>query len=112
MCYHLRIIGIERDYMDTTKLKMKIGEHEFEAEGPAAEVRAQLDAWRELIAALPKASAATVASTNGTDTKTATLALDKIMRVEDRIVSLTARGDSLDDEILMVLFGQKAIRGN
>jgi hypothetical protein len=38
--------------------------------------------------------------------------LPKIMRHEGRIVSLTARGQSLEDEILLVLLGQRKLRSN
>ncbi len=40
--------------MDTQKLKMKIGIHEFEAEGPVDIVQSQFAAFKELIAALPR----------------------------------------------------------
>ena len=34
--------------MDTLKLRMKVGVHEFEAEGPREVVIAQLDTWKHL----------------------------------------------------------------
>jgi hypothetical protein len=37
-----------------TKLKVKVGLNEFEAEGPAEQVTAQYEAWRQLIAAAPQ----------------------------------------------------------
>ncbi|MBA3355288.1 MAG: hypothetical protein H0U18_04985 [Pyrinomonadaceae bacterium] len=40
--------------MESQKLRIKIGEHEFEAEGPAEQVAAQFEAWKELVASLPK----------------------------------------------------------
>jgi hypothetical protein len=36
----------------SSKIRVKIGDHEFEAEGPAAEVAKQFAAWKELIAAI------------------------------------------------------------
>lgn len=39
--------------MDVTKLRMKIGPHEFEAEGPRELVAAHFEAWKQLIAARP-----------------------------------------------------------
>lgn len=36
--------------MDSHRLRVKIGEHEFEAEGSAESVTAQFEAWKELIA--------------------------------------------------------------
>ena len=35
------------------RLKMKVGDHEFEAEGPAEIVQAQLALFKEMIAAVP-----------------------------------------------------------
>jgi hypothetical protein len=42
--------------VENSKLKVKVGPHEFDAEGPKDEVSAQFSAWKELIAALPQAS--------------------------------------------------------
>jgi hypothetical protein len=39
--------------MDVTKLRMKIGPHEFEAEGPRESVAAHFEAWKQLIAGRP-----------------------------------------------------------
>jgi hypothetical protein len=36
--------------MENTRLKAKVGIHEFDAEGPAEQVAAQFQAWKELIA--------------------------------------------------------------
>lgn len=41
--------------METTKLKVRVGLNEFEAEGPADHVAAQYETWRQLIAAAPAA---------------------------------------------------------
>lgn len=102
--------------MDTQKLKLKIGDHEFEAEGPTEVVQAQFAAFRELVASLPAKTERplitpdpqpppTQATKDGPD-------LDKITKVDGRVVSLTARGASVEDEILLVLFGQKVLRDN
>jgi hypothetical protein len=45
--------------MDSQKLRIKVGEHEFEAEGSPDKVSEQFEAWKELVASYPKA-------TNGT----------------------------------------------
>lgn len=39
--------------MDVYKLRVRIGPHEFEAEGPRDSVVAQFEAWKELVASLP-----------------------------------------------------------
>jgi hypothetical protein len=115
--------------MDTNlKLKMRIGEHEFEAEGPPDIVQSQFAAFRELIEAAsqqpppmrtvigePPLGVVTPSSgLIGTQPPTlkGELMLDKIMRQEGRVVSLTARGASLEDEILLVLLGQRKLRTN
>jgi hypothetical protein len=99
--------------MDLAKLKVKIGEHEFEAEGPTDIVQAQFAAFRELVSNLPARppeNQVNKAAPNAT--KSGELMLDKIMKHDDRIVSLTARGESLDHEIMLVLLGQKVLRSN
>jgi hypothetical protein len=101
--------------MDVYKLKMKIGEHEFEAEGPTDMVQAQFEAFRELVSVTPARPTVTPPPTpgggapppNGDDLK-----LDKVMRQEGRVVSLTARGANVEDEIMLVLLGQKLMRDN
>lgn len=95
-----------------TKLKMKIGEHEFEAEGPADVVQAQFQAFRELVNATPHPPPAPGPSHQNNQRTAVDLALDKIMRHDDRVVSLTVRGDSIEDEVLLVLLGQLRFRQN
>src|SRR5262245_41501883 len=113
------------DMENNYKLKMKIGDHEFEAEGPVDVVQAQFADFRDLIAKLPATPtsmpfaaaepqtipAITAAATSLSLAEAARLSLaeaalkkelglDKIMRTEGRVISLTARGSSLEDEIL------------
>ena len=96
--------------METCKLKIKIGEHEFEAEGPTEIVQAQFDAFRDMVVAIPKQTPASPPDDQPPDTSE--LMLSKIMVQNGRVVSLTARGDSLEDEIKLVLLGQKNLRDN
>jgi len=105
--------------MDRYRLKLKIGEHEFEAEGPTDVVQAQFEAFKDLIANSPIASAvertlanAQSKSENGANADIPALPLDKITRTEDRIVSLTARPATIEDAALLVLLGQRVSRGN
>lgn len=44
--------------MDTYKLRVKIGIHEFEAEGPAEVVKAQFEDWKTLVSSMPSSAAA------------------------------------------------------
>jgi hypothetical protein len=103
--------------MESTKLKMKIGDHEFEAEGPPEIVQAQLAAFRELVAVAPQPSAHDgVAVRSEGDVAPirngGSLRLDSIMKTEGRIVSLTATPDSTEDAARLVLLGQKVFRNN
>jgi hypothetical protein len=105
--------------MDVQKLKIKLGDHEFEAEGPADVVQAQFAAWRDLVAAIP-ARPATPAPTLPDAPAvaeipvgpTVTDRLDRITKQEGRVVSLTVRGASVEDEIMLVLYGQRMLRDN
>jgi len=103
--------------METMRVKLKVGEHEFEAEGPLEAVQSQLATWKDLITEatthIPKqcAQPTTQSPTNGTQSRNG-LTLDAIMKLDGRVVSLTARGQSSDDEIMLVLLGQKMLRSN
>ena len=105
--------------MDSLKLKLKVGEHEFEAEGPQEVVQAQFRAFQELVASLPTArsqaqSAETAPAGRDADeaVNDGNLSLDKIMRQDGRVISLTVGGESLEDEVLMLMLGQSRLRGN
>lgn len=107
------------------RLKIKIGDHEFEAEGPAEVVQAQFEIFKELVSNVPVSAsivpphpppgstAGVGNSENGSKVTTAPqLELDKIMRVDGRVVSLTVRAASADDGVLLMLLGQRQYRGN
>lgn len=105
--------------MPDYRLKIKIGEHEFEAEGPVETVQAQFTAFTELVSRLPtgkveipqqanpSVDAGTQQNGNGSP-----LNLEKIMRVEGRAVSLTVRPNSPTDAVLLLLLGQRQLRGS
>jgi hypothetical protein len=106
--------------MNGYKLKIKIGDHEFEAEGPTEVVQQQFAAFRELVETLPKAPQEphrpTDVAPENAQAKTGgypgELLLERIMRADGRIISLTARAASLEEEILLVLLGQRNLRNN
>lgn len=105
--------------MDIIKIKMKIGDHEFEAEGPAEVVQAQLAAFKEIIASQSGPIGSSGARQDqqtqldqGQITQASALQLDKMFKVEGRIVSLTAHPGSPDDATLLIMLGQKQFRGN
>ena len=99
--------------MENYRLKVKLGEHEFEAEGPVDVVQAQFAAFRELIGSV----AATAPSTdqkipNGSIASLPHLPLERIMKVEGRMVSLTAKCDTVQEAVLLLLLGQMEFRSN
>ena len=102
--------------MDSYRLKIKVGDHEFEAEGPTDAVTRQFEAWKELIAAVPRQTNVTPA-TNGTQEEPqkpvdAPIAMDKIFRSEGRVVSLTALPNTEQEAALLILLGQRHYRTN
>jgi hypothetical protein len=100
---------------DTYKLKIKIGNHEFEAEGPVAVVRDQFEAFKQLIATMPaqKREEEFSAPDGGSTTNQLPhLPLEKIMKTEGRVISLTARSQTVEEAVLLILLGQKEFRGN
>lgn len=103
--------------MDIQKLKMKIGHHEFEAEGPIEVVQAQLAIFKDLVSGLPPTAIRNeVAEPEFPEESGSTslphIALEKIMKAEGRVLSLTARCESIDEAILLILLGQKEFRSN
>lgn len=100
--------------MESYKLKIKIGDYEFEAEGPVDVVQSQFAAFKELIGSAPtstKASDGNKGESQPTD-QLPHLPLERILRAEGRIVSLTAKCDNVDEAVLLILLGQKEMRGN
>jgi len=117
---------------DSYRMRLKIGTHEFEAEGPVAVVQEQVKRFMELIASLPvdyiKESAAPFPGVESREYPVAPSAaqtppppssantdislLEKIMKMENRIISLTARPESPEAAVLLLLYGQKALRQN
>ena len=104
--------------MENSKLKIKIGEHEFESDGPPETVQAQFAAFREMVQDSPRttptpAPATTTQMPNGeTPVENDVPDIGHIMTNKGRIVSLTARAGSTNEEILLVLLGQKRFREN
>ena len=102
------------------RIKIKIGPYEFEAEGSAVVVQSQFDAFKELIASAPPPPAAPTAPmadqrADGSATSAGTIpdqSLGKIMKLDGRIVSFTVPPKSLSDAVLLLLLGQKLLRGN
>jgi hypothetical protein len=105
--------------VDNYRIKIKIGEHEFEAEGPSEIVQSQFDAFRELIATSSARPNVTTDSpgnqaetNNNAGSGEPPTSFDKIMRVDGRIISLTVRPESDREAALLVMLGQKRYRDN
>jgi hypothetical protein len=105
--------------MESTRIKVRIGDHEFEAEGPPELVQAQFEAFRELIKSNPiqrnesplTTETAEITSVPG-PTAQSHVKLEKIMAVDGRVVSLTALPASTEDAALLILLGNKDMRNN
>jgi len=112
--------------MDTvTRLKTKIGEHEFDAEGSPEYVREQFQAWQELVKLAATMPPTVRQQQNHSDQIFETpipvdqksdsnvdAELTKVMRVDGRYISLTARPQNVHDAVLTMLYGQKSLRNN
>ncbi len=105
--------------MDTTRIKVKIGDNEFEAEGPVETVVAQFDAFKSI---LSSTGIQKKPSNNGVPVdpveKQAEIKepphvpIEKILHVAGRVVSLTALPASTLDAALLLLLGHKDMRNN
>jgi hypothetical protein len=105
--------------MDTAKIKVKIGDHEFEAEGPADLVRDQFESFKNIISELTQESILIPATTNANSRQIqdaivddAIQTLEKILHVSGRVVSLTALPTSATDAALLIMLGHKNLRNH
>ena len=109
---------------DTYRLKIKLGADEFEASGPVEIVQAQFKAFADLIAQRQTIAASQAQITPTPDESSVTMAaprvdvsvdsesLSRIMKLDGRVVSLTARPGSAEEAVLLLLYGQKQLRNN
>ena len=112
--------------MEPFRLKLKVGQHEFEAEGEQESVERQLAVWRELIAspsgsvqppASPPPPYGGVVVTPPTATPTgedSRAEYDKLFRHDSRVVSLTVLptgNQRIADACLLLLLGQRVYNG-
>jgi hypothetical protein len=105
--------------MESTKLKIKVGEHEFEAEGPVEIVQAQLEAFKTLISVAQTAPSPAKtqeskeqAQNQYVNGSPINVGIEKIMHVAGRVVSLTALPASTEDAALLIILGNKDLRNN
>jgi hypothetical protein len=101
--------------METTKIKIRIGDNEFEAEGPVDTVHAQFEAFKELVSASPRQvpprnnGGSVELQENKSDPH---IPLENILHISGRVVSLTALPASVADAALLVMLGHKDMRNN
>jgi hypothetical protein len=105
--------------MENTRIRTKIGDNEFEMEGPPELVTAQFQSFLERIgsapaasidsSAIPKHPSDSIQSDTGNNLKQY---IAKIMHVSGRIVSLTALPQSNEDAALLIMLGHKELRNN
>lgn len=104
------------------RMKIKVGPHEFEAEGSPDVVQEQFRMFKEMVTNAPNVQeplaqkvlpSATSSSTIKIEPRTENVENDlhKIMDydADQRVVSLTVRPKSADDAVLLVLLGQRIL---
>src|SRR5258705_11162724 len=98
--------------MEAYRLKVKVNEHEFDATGPIDAVQSQFAAFTALIVSVMKIEPPFAASVaQAAPSEQVPVSVEKVvMRLEGRMVSLTMRGRSLEDDLLLLLLGQKLLR--
>jgi hypothetical protein len=105
--------------VETSRIKVKIGDNEFEAEGPTEVVKEQFEAFKEIIRLNPAKtqnnpmsdSVQTIVNQFVAD-GIPMLSLDKIVHVSGRIVSLTALPTTVEDAALLIMLGHKELKQN
>ena len=110
--------------MSKYRLKMTIHGHTFDAEGDPEVVQAQFEVFKELVLQAPahqgpEDSVHSSGETSPEDGGNKPLrereqpgeALERVMEVEGRVVSLTVPAESVDDAALLLVYGQKELRG-
>jgi hypothetical protein len=108
---------------ETNRLKIKIGPHEFESEGPSNIVQEQFRVFKEMVASIPfhpepypqisseKSEKRAIIPSLPEHTEDVESSIHKIMQFDDdeRVISLTVRPKSVEDAVLLILLGQKAM---
>jgi hypothetical protein len=101
-----------------SRLKVKVGSHEFEAEGEPGAVQAQYEAFLKMIGN-PSArrdadgqEQQVAAKDKTASMPNGNLMLENILKVDGRIVSMTTAAKTVHDAILIIMLGQKNLRAN
>ena len=91
--------------MGDLRIRIKVGENEFEADGPVDIVRAELAGFKKLIGHKEDSSSTTNATHRRAD-------FEKIARINGRVVSLKIVPRSPVHAVLALLLGQQLLRNN
>src|ERR1700687_2353987 len=100
--------------MGESRLRIKMGETEFETEGPPDFVHAQFEAFQRLIAPPPPMTAPVSSPPPAPPIEPIQpqpLALGTILQIDGEIVSLRVNAKP-EDAVLAILLGQKELRNN
>jgi hypothetical protein len=92
------------------RLRIKTGEHEFEAEGPLEAIQPHVATFLRIIGREEKASENPAPPQAGD--RSSLPDLKQLLRVDNNIVSMNASSGTLDRDILVILLGQQQLRGN
>jgi len=96
--------------MPTLKIRIKTGEHEFEAEGLAEDVNPQILTFLRLLGREDLSGSKPAVAVSAQALLLSEVS--KLMSVTGRTVSLNASSESLGEDILLLLLGQQQLRGN
>jgi hypothetical protein len=92
------------------RIKIKLGDNEFEAEGPADAVKAQVAAFERLLGREVQPEPAPPPSAVESVPSPAPPPIQFVARADANVVSLKVACDSLPQAVLVVLFGQRELR--
>jgi hypothetical protein len=92
------------------RLRIKTGEHEFEAEGPLEAIQSHVTTFLRIIGHEENPTEEPALSPAGN--RPSLPDLKQFLRVEDNIVSVSITSGALDRDILVLLLGQQQLRGN
>jgi hypothetical protein len=90
--------------METLSVRIKFREHEFEANGPAELVQAELLAFRKLVGTTDGTAPIPTPDSSAPDL------VRSILEVDGRVIFLKVKTQSLDDAVLALLWGHKHFR--
>jgi hypothetical protein len=98
--------------MTTLRIRIKTGEYEFEAEGQADDVNAQIVTFLRLLGRDDLTGSKLSAAASVQSQAILKEDVNKLMDVSGKMVSLNASSGSLAEDVLLLLLGQQQLRGS